>query len=181
VIPGEAEALRIHREHQSSPAIVEHCRTVAQVAKVLARELAENGARVDERVVQAGALLHDIGRTKVQTVWHGYEGAEMLRKDGVDESVAEAVKRHVGAGISAEEARKLGLPDGDYTPRTIEERVVCFADKMVDGNRTRPFVEEVKRFARKGLDVDRLQRLKRDLESELGRDPEEIVLKKVKA
>lgn len=55
----------------------------------------------------------------------------------------EIIRRHVGAGIASEEAKSLGLPDLDYIPRSLEERIVCFADKMVDSDRVRPFDEEV--------------------------------------
>jgi len=180
VIPDEADALRIHRKYGSVPVIVEHCRAVERVARIIASELTRGGVAVDERVIQAGALLHDVGRTRVQTVRHGYEGAEILRKEGVDERVVEVVKRHVGAGITREEARRLGLPEGDYVPRTLEQKVVCFADKMIDSNRARPFAEEVKRFVRKGHDVKKLEALKEDLKLELGRDPEEVIFEKIR-
>ena len=180
MIPDESEALRIHRKYGSAPIIVEHCRAVERVARIIAGELARRGAAVDEKVVQAGALLHDIGRTRIQTVRHGFEGAEILRREGVDDGVVEVVKRHVGAGITREEARKLGLPEGDYEPRTLEQKVVCFADKMIDSNKARPFAEEVKRFARKGHDVRKLEALKEDLKVVLGRDPEEVVFEKIR-
>ena len=180
MIPDEAEALRIHRKYGSAPIIVEHCRAVERVASIVASELSRRGVAVDERVVRAGALLHDVGRTRVQTVRHGYEGAEILRREGVDESVVEVVKRHVGAGISREEAKELGLPDGDYVPKTLEQKVVCFADKMIDSSKARPFVEEVKRFVRKGHDVRRLEALKEEMRVQLGRDPEELIFEKIR-
>ncbi len=94
----------------------------------------------------------------------------------MDPKIAEIVRRHVGAGIPPDEARELGFPEGDYVPGTIEQIIVCFADKMVDGDRVRPFAEEVKRFTRKGHDVERLTRLKEDLRESLGSDPEGIIL-----
>ena len=39
----------------------------------------------------------------------------------------------------------------------------------------RPFEEEVKRFVRKGHDVQRLLALKESLEDELGTDPDKFV------
>ena len=180
MIPDEAEALRIHRKYGSIPVIVEHCRAVERVARVIASGLVRRGVAVDEKVIQVGALLHDIGRTRIQTVRHGYEGAEILRREGVDEKVVEVVKRHVGAGITREEARRLGLPEGDYMPRTLEQKVVCFADKMIDSNKARPFAEEVKRFVRKGHDVKKLEALKEDLRVVLGRDPEEVIFEKIR-
>jgi len=179
VIPSEGEALALHKKYGSNDRIVAHCKAVAQVAMVIADEFQRRGRRVDSRVVLAAALLHDIGRTRIQTVRHGLEGSEMLLGEGVDEKVAGVVRRHVGAGISGEEARILGLPDLDYIPRTLEERIVCFADKMVDSDATRPFDEEVQRFVKKGHDVSRLLALKKGLADELGTDPERLVLRKL--
>ena len=180
MIPSEEEAVELHRRHGSSQVIVEHCRTVTKAARVLADEFEARGTRLDSKAVVAGAMLHDIGRSKVQTARHGLEGAELLLKDGVDRKVVEIVRRHVGAGISPAEAERLGFPPLDYIPRTLEERIVCFADKMVDSDRVRPFAKEVERFTAKSHDVGRLLDLKKRLEEELGEDPEELVLKKVK-
>jgi uncharacterized protein len=88
----------------------------------------------------------------------------------------EIVRRHVGAGISADEAVALGFPPGDYIPRTLEEKFVCFADKLLDGDKARPFEEEVKRFVKKGHDVQRLRKLKEDVDAAVGGDAESLVL-----
>jgi uncharacterized protein (TIGR00295 family) len=111
---------------------------------------------------------------------HGAQGAEILENEGVDMKVVEIVRKHVGAGISPEEAKKLGLPEFDYIPRTLEERIVCFADKMVDADKVRPFGEEVHRFTAKSHDVGRLLALKRGLAEDLGADPERLILDKIK-
>jgi uncharacterized protein (TIGR00295 family) len=179
VIPSEGEALALHKKHGSNERIVSHCKTVARVAIALTDEFQKKGRQVDIRVVLAGALLHDIGRSKIQTVRHGLEGSEIVREEGVDDRVAEVVKRHVGAGISPTEAKTLDLPALDYIPRTLEERIVCFADKMVDGDTVRPFNTEVQRFVKKGHDVSRLLALKKELAEELGTDPEKLVLRKI--
>jgi len=179
VIPDEREADRLHEKYGSDGRIVTHCRTVADVALVLTNALAANDVEVDERAVVAGALLHDIGRNRTQTVQHGYVGAELLRAEGVDAVVLEIVRKHVGAGISSDEARALGFPEGDYVPGTLEEKVVCFADKMVSSDKVRPFEEEVRRFVRKGHDVNRLKKLKDDIAEALGEDPEAVIFSHV--
>jgi uncharacterized protein (TIGR00295 family) len=181
VIPSEGEAEAIHRRYGSNPIIIAHCRTVEKVAMALAEEFERRGHRVDIRAVAAGALLHDLGRSREQTVRHGLEGAEMIAKEGVDVKVVEIVRRHVGAGLAPEEAKRLGLPDLDYIPKTLEERIVCFADKMVDRDKVRPFEEEVRRFKIKAHDVGRLLALKNGLAEELGEDPEKVVFEKLKA
>jgi uncharacterized protein (TIGR00295 family) len=181
VKPSEEEALALHWKYGSSDVVVRHCRAVAQVALVLAEEVQRRGGKVEVRVVFAAALLHDIGRSRVQTVHHGLEGSRILADEGVGEAVVQAVRRHVGAGISPTEAKSLGLPNFDYIPQTLEEALVCFADKMVDGDRVRPFEEEVRRFERKGHDVERLKALRKRVEAELGEDPEAFLFEKLKA
>jgi len=180
VKPSGKEALRLHKKCGSNDAIVRHCRTVAEVTTILAEEFRRQGKEIDSKAAVAGALLHDIGRSRIQTVRHGLEGSEILKGEGVDEVVVQIVRRHVGAGISPEEAKTLGLPDLDYVPRTREQVVVCFADKMVDADRVRPFEAEVRRFEKKGHDVERLMALKRNLAADLGKDPETLILDKIK-
>jgi len=181
VIPSEGEAVALHRKHGSDRIIVEHCQTVARVAKILAEEFERRGHVVDVQAVIAAAMLHDIGRSRTHTVSHGVEGADIVEKEGADRKVVEIVRKHVGAGIAPEESTRLGLPDLDYIPRTLEERIVCFADKMVDRNKVRPFGEEVRRFTIKSHDVARLLALKEGLKKELGEDPEKVIFEKLKA
>ena len=180
MIPSQGEAMAILEKHKAGTYIVRHCQAVAMAAEIMADEAERRGRPVDKKAVVAAALFHDIGRTRTQTVRHSVEGAEILEDEGVDMKVVEIVRRHVGAGISTDEAKKLGLPDFDYIPRTLEERIVCFADKMVDADKLRPFGEEVHRFTAKSHDVGRLLALKRGLAEDLGVDPEKLIFDKIK-
>lgn len=173
MVPDRERALQLHRELGSTPEIIEHCEAVARVAKEISEKFEARGTPVDKEAAFAAALLHDIGRTRTHGAEHGYAGAQILKERGVDESVTRIVMRHVGAGISREEAEKFGFPEGDYIPRTLEERIVCFSDKVV-GPRGKivPFSLEVEKFRRKRLDAARLENLKRSLEKDLGQDPE---------
>ena len=176
MIPNAQQALALHKKYGSNDRIVSHCQACAKISKLLAEKAADESDHVDLEAVVAGALLHDIGRTQIQTVAHGYVGAGILEKEGVDSVVVEIVRRHVGAGISAEEAAALKFPPGDYIPRTLEQKIVGFADKMLDGDRARPFEEEVRRFVKKGHDVQRLMRLKDDVDAAVGSDAETLAL-----
>jgi uncharacterized protein len=173
MVPDRAKALQLHKELGSTPEIIEHCEAVARVANEISEKFEAKGLPVDKEAVYAAALLHDIGRTRTHGVQHGYVGAELLKERGVDESVTRIVMRHVGAGISKEEAEKFGFPVGDYIPKTLEERIVCFSDKVVGPQgKVVSFSLEIEKFRRKGLDVDRLENLKKSLEKDLGEDPE---------
>ena len=176
MIPDEKQVAALHKKYGSTKRIVTHCKSCAWISRMLAQRASAKGSPVDEKAVVAGALLHDIGRTQVQDASHGQVGAAILEREGVDPAVANIVRRHVGAGISREEATKLGFPEGEYVPQTLEEKIVCFADKMLDGEKARPFEEEVKRFVRKGHDVERLRRLKEEVSKAVGEDAEKLVL-----
>jgi len=176
MIPNAQEALALHRKYGSNDRIVSHCQACANISKLLSEKATEQGHQVNVDAVVAGALLHAIGRRQTQLMTHGSVGAGLLEKERVDSVVVEIVRRHVGAGISAQEAAVLGFPPGDYIPRTLEQEIVCFADKMLDGDMARPFEEEAKRFVKKGHDVQRLRKLKEDVDAAVGVDAESLVL-----
>ena len=62
---------------------------------------------------------------------HGYLGAELLRSLGLPRH-ARVAERHTGSGLTREEivAHELPLPEGYYMPETLEEQVICYADKF---------------------------------------------------
>ena len=97
---------------------------------------------LDANFIREGAMLHDIGiiRTNASGIYcfgtepyicHGLLGGEMLRHEGFP-SHARVCERHTGAGISIEdiEAHNLPLPHADFLPETMEEKVICYADKF---------------------------------------------------
>jgi uncharacterized protein (TIGR00295 family) len=176
MIPSAQQALALHKKYGSNDRIVSHCQACAKISRLISERAIQRGQPVNEEAVLAGALLHDIGRSQTQTVGHGYVGARILEKEGVDPVVVEIVRRHVGAGISPDEAAALGFPPGDYIPRTLDQKIVGFADKLLDGDRARPLEEEAKRFVKKGHDVQRLRKLKEDVDAAVGADAERIVL-----
>jgi len=115
------------------------------MAMKIAKKIEKNGYTIDLRSVSMGALLHDIGRAKTHGVEHGVIGAKMLRKMGLGK-FARFAENHIGAGIPAAEARELGLPAKDFMPRTLEEKVVTYADKKISRKREISYEEAVKWF-----------------------------------
>ena len=130
-LPSKEEALWL-LESKCSVKVVNHCKAVTEVALETAKILEGKGLKVDSRLVEIGALLHDIGRSKTHTVHHAVAGAEIAKALGLPDRVVSIIKRHVGGGITVMEAEKLGWPKDVYVPITLEEKVVSYADKLIE-------------------------------------------------
>lgn len=149
--PSPDDCRRIFAEEGLDERVVAHVEAVARLAERIAAALHEKDHRVDVDLVRAGALLHDIGRSKTHTIRHASVGADLLRRRGLPEPLVLCVERHTGGGIDEDEARSLGLPLKDYTPRSLEEKIVCHADNLFDGARRQRFPEEAAYLASQGL------------------------------
>ena len=120
--------------------LLTHSRSVADMAVAVSRRHPEFGA--DEPFLFEAAMLHDIGIFKCDApriccygtepyICHGILGAELLRSEGLPRH-ARVAERHTGTGITerAISEQNLPLPLRDYSPETIEEQIVCYADKF---------------------------------------------------
>lgn len=139
------KALRTLREAGCSEKVIRHCLMVERTALALAKQIISRGHKIDLRLVSFGALLHDIGRASTHGITHGVEGARILRKLGLGK-FARFAERHIGAGILASEAKELGLSARNFIPKTIEEKIIAHADKLVMGNRKISYEDALKWF-----------------------------------
>nr|MBP7472231.1 HDIG domain-containing protein [Prevotella sp.] len=98
--------------------------------------------QMDRSFIIEAAMLHDIGICKCDAagiqcfgtepyICHGHIGAEMLRSEGLLRH-ARVCERHTGTGLTKEDiiSRNLPLPHEDFLPETLEEKVICYADKF---------------------------------------------------
>lgn len=98
-----------------------------------ALEIAErSGAEMDMELVGRGALFHDLGKVRTHEINHGRIGAEMGKELGLPASITLIMEKHIRGGLTEGEASELGLPVKDYTLRRREERIVIYADRLVD-------------------------------------------------
>ncbi|MEN4006050.1 MAG: TIGR00295 family protein [Methanobacteriaceae archaeon] len=98
-------------------------------------ELSSNFDDVDIGLIKTGAILHDIGRSKTNSIDHAIVGAKILKGLGFSNAVVNIALRHIGAGIPKKEAEILGLPSKDYVPISLEEKIVAHADNLIDESR----------------------------------------------
>ncbi len=108
---------------------IKHCVKVAKKALEIAERIKAN---MDMELVGRGALFHDLGKAKTHEIGHGKIGAEIGRQLGLPEEITAIMEKHIRGGLTEEEARELGLPIKDYTLKKLEERIVIYADRLVD-------------------------------------------------
>ena len=100
-------------------------------------------------------MLHDIGILRCDApriecfgtepyIRHGMIGAAILRGEGLERH-ARVCERHTGAGLTRDDivSQNLPLPPKDFLPETVEEQLICYADKFFSKTR----LEQEKTFA----------------------------------
>ena len=120
--------------------LINHSQSVARKALQIVSSHSE--LHLDAQFVEEAAMLHDLGIFRTDApgiqcfgsepyICHGRLGAEILRKEGYERH-ARVCERHTGAGITCKEiiAQGLPLPHQDFLPETMEEKVICYADKF---------------------------------------------------
>lgn len=120
--------------------LVTHSEQVAEMAVDICHRHPELNA--DEDFVYEASMLHDIGIVLCDAegihchgtepyIRHGICGAEILRAEGLERH-ARVAERHTGTGVTVEaiQQQNLPLPLQDFSPETIEEQIICYADKF---------------------------------------------------
>ncbi len=128
------KAFKILKEEGCSSEVIEHIKAVRDISVEIAKKIKENGHEVNVQKVKLGAIFHDIGRSVTHDISHGIKGAKILKERELDEFVPFA-ENHLGAGITKKEAEKLGLPEKNYTPQSLEEKIVAYGDNLIDGKK----------------------------------------------
>lgn len=143
--------------------LVEHSFAVAD--KALSIIQAHRELLIDKQFVYESALLHDIGIFltdaaeiycfgKYPYICHGYLGSDLLKKEGLPRH-ALVCERHTGTGLSSSEiiSNQLPLPHREMMPVSMEEQLVCFADKFFSKtklNKEKPIDKIRKSLAKHG-------------------------------
>ena len=124
----EADIDLLHQAGVSEEDIA-HSVKVAEKAMEIASRIPKD---LDMELVGRGALFHDLGKAKTHEIEHGRLGAELGTELGLPPAITAVMEKHIRGGLSAEEAIELGLPVKDYTLSALEERIIIYADRLVD-------------------------------------------------
>ena len=128
--------------------LVVHSRQVADLAVALGQRLIDRHEPIDIEFVEEAAMLHDIGMCRTDApgihchgtepyILHGILGRQMLDGMGLFRH-GRVCERHTGSGITAAEiiAQHLPIdPPRDLLPESLEEKLVCYADKFFSKSR----------------------------------------------
>lgn len=147
-LPSTQMALGLLSKSGCSGKVMKHCKAVSEIAVQIAEACEKKGLKVDVKLVQVGALLHDIGRSKTHDINHVIRGSEIARSLDLPESLVSIIERHAGGGITIDEAKRLGWPIRRYTPQTLEEKIVTYADKLVEGTRRVPIERTITKLSK---------------------------------
>jgi uncharacterized protein len=147
--PSENEAINLLTKTGCSPEVIRHCKAVADLATRIAKKIAGNEIVVDVDLVRIGALLHDLGRARTHGIEHAIVGADIARSLSLPTPTVRIIERHIGSGMTAAEAARLGLPKRNFLPRSLEEKIVLYADKLIEGSRELGFEEALTAFSMK--------------------------------
>jgi uncharacterized protein len=120
--------------------LIAHSRAVRDRALAIARRFADAGP--DLKLIAEAAMLHDIGIIKTSAgrigcngnlpyICHGVEGRKMMEHHGLHLH-AMVCERHVGVGITIRDIQthRFPLPVREMVPVTLEEKIICYADKF---------------------------------------------------
>ncbi len=143
LLPDIRESLRILQDHAVPENVVRHSLAVAAVAHWFALRLRERGVEVDPLLVHRGGLLHDLDKLSSQDrAKHGAKTERILRELGWPDLAAIAERHVLGAH-----------------PETWEEKLVHYADKIVEEDRLVGLEARVSALSRRySSDGDRIAR-----------------------
>ncbi|TFF98330.1 MAG: HDIG domain-containing protein [Promethearchaeota archaeon] len=133
ILPGKTEAFELMEKLNLPYAIKKHSIKVAEEALKIANKITK--VNINKSLVKIGGLLHDIGRSKTHGFDHALQGAEIIRNEGFSEKLARICETHILGGLDEQDTQELGLPEKNYIPQSIEEKIVCLADKRILGDK----------------------------------------------
>jgi len=130
---------------KSGEILLKHSQAVAEKALRVVERIPD--LKPDTRFIEEAAMIHDIGIFYTNTpsiecngtypyVCHGYLGRKLMEDMGYPRH-ALVCERHVGVGLSIDDINKfnLPLPMRNMIPVSLEEQIVCYADKFFSKKR----------------------------------------------
>ncbi len=154
--PDEETCYRLLEKHTTPENVITHCRQVNTLAQRIAELLRGKGVCLNESLLSAACLLHDIARLEPE---HEAAGAKLLLREGYP-AAARLVAAHMdlpgGYSPTLDETALLYLADklsryGKIS--TIEETLVALRPRFTDNPAALAYAEKRLEYAQTILDV----------------------------
>lgn len=124
-VPEETEIRELLGRRETPERVIRHCEAVAAEALRIAKALNEKGMRLDEQLIRASALLHDVERRQKS---HARKGSELLLREGYP-GIASVIRQHHELDrLVLDEAAVVFYAD----KRCIEDRRVSLEERFAD-------------------------------------------------
>ena len=174
-IPNESECLEIMKAHNMFPNIIAHSIQVKNVAAAITDNLKPDTS-INKELVIAGALLHDIGKTKSiieKNYRHDLMGSAMLREMGLNDE-AFICETHVvmdsfsasGPLLETEIVHYADKRVKHHTVVSLDERIRDLIERYGNTDEKRRFIERDRLFIEK-LEKKILANMTVDMEAAL--------------
>jgi len=147
ILPDREYAIDLLKKLKIPHSVRRHSEKVAEKALEIANKITK--VEVDKNLIEIGALLHDIGRAKTHGFKHALIGGKILRDRSFSDKLAKICETHILGGLDVEDAKRFGLPEKDFLPVSLEEKIICLADKHMAGTREVTIRERFNRWFQK--------------------------------
>jgi uncharacterized protein len=133
LLPDREEAFELLKKLKVPYQVRRHSLRVAEKALDIARKL--KNVKVNEDLVEIGSILHDIGRSRTHGFKHAIIGGDILKERGFPPALVRICETHILGGLDEIDAKELDLPIKNYIPESLEEKIICLADKQFAGTK----------------------------------------------
>lgn len=157
--------------------VLRHVKAVHRFSMIIGKRLIEQGHQINLPLLEAGSLLHDIGRSKTHDISHAVVGCEIAKKLSLSSDIITIIRNHIGAGITKSEAIEKGLPAEDFFPIALEEKIVAAADNLTKGDRLQTILDHEQNMQHQGIieGAERCVALHKELSEMCGIDLDELL------
>lgn len=140
----------------------QHSAVVWKFAQKISSFAMKNGYKINLTFLKTACYIHDIGRMVTGSkaskklkpaIGHFYAGYQIINTRGYPKLARICICHAGGTGLDAVTNKKNGFTAMNYFPRTIEEKIIAYADMRTSWKpRTGPYIwsfdEAYKRFKR---------------------------------
>ena len=87
-IPSKEQCIKILEKYNTPTNVIQHCLLVTEISENFCFKIKQ----INNKLVIAGAMLHDIGRSVDHSILHAIKGVKILAQENLDQRILLIVK-----------------------------------------------------------------------------------------